>query len=92
MHVGSQPELPHAVLVELQRLIDAALCSRVSSTHGRYGDAQTGDQSKGSVRGGRQRKALAGRDAIGSGGTTGTAEVIGNDAIETEVRDEQDPR
>jgi len=92
MHVVSQPELPHAVLVELQRLIDAALSSSVSSTHGRYGDAQTGDQQKDLFEEASNERLLP---------TETLSEVVAQlallmqsviDAIETEVRDEQDPR
>ncbi|MBK3844539.1 hypothetical protein G3A42_42730, partial [Paraburkholderia aspalathi] len=78
MRVVSQPELPYTVLVELQRLIDAALSSCVLSTHGRYSDTQTGDQAEGPFRGGQQRKAFADGDAIGSGDTTDVADAIGN--------------
>ena len=78
MSIIVQPELPHTALVELQRLVNAVLSSSVLSMHRGYGDAQTGDEAEGSVRGEQRGSTSAGGRVSGRGGAASAVDAIGD--------------
>ena len=78
MSVVVQPELPHAVLVELLRLVDAALsclacCQRQREAEMRKQMMRQKDLFEEAV---TEGVSVSG-DASGSGGATGAADAVG---------------